>query len=809
MNINHKRCRSYSNNKNEINENKIPLTFSLKKESNSERKRQFYLIEKSKIKEKIIAKKICNNSKKLNAFLMNNHFYNPYYIKDNKEYLIKNIIDFFNYKTSISKIYNENSKSYINKQMFEFQKKTLEKEKNEITNLKNVFINYELYFSSFLPNYPYIKLQFCEYPEKKMYYKSYINDLNFITEIFCPRQIGFRTCYFMLFSQNKSNIFIERFLPFFILDLELLNSQNTISGYKKIIDECLTNLFIDSEEYFKFYNLFFEELIQTIYQPFKTLNVIVEKYLPYSKSFEYRITIIINKYSKKLDPENELNNFIEKIKKKKIKNIRLIIRYLLDEQNTNQEILFYLKGMKKDYYEGIYYENLYLFLSHLPCEYKLQFKLLGYNLVNWINIKKCKTLQEIEDLIKKRKNDLKAVINNFYESEEKKNFYLNLTNSLIKKELILDEKVEDIILNIPLEIYSITKFGQLKRNNIIKIKFKNELSKKITNEICESSIINILDISLFNNLDNFIQGGIEERAIQILIKNNSTIFGNFYNKVYKIDSILNNNKENYENMNEKEINNYIENNKKINFFKNNYLNEDFKGNNFLFFQENYNGKDFDFSILKQSLNKISLCVIQTSINKKIYQIKKIIKNLGIKKKFILKKFNYIFPNLKITDFHVLFILSIYNQEIQTINFCKKYQIPFIYFDRKNLLFFDSNLQKINLFEFNNYTLYKKTWEECCEQRYINEDDKEKIDSYYSEEESQDEEDEKIAKENNINLNDISSICLNYNEIINKEINIKDLSNKRKDKIEKKRNSHNLKIIKNNQNDFSDLSLNEN
>jgi hypothetical protein len=81
----------------------------------------------------------------------------------------------------------------------------------------------------------------------------------------------------MLYPQNKSNIFKERFLSFFNLDLVLFNSQKTISGYKKIINECLTTLlYLDGKDYFKLYNLFFEELIQTIYQPFKILNVIID-----------------------------------------------------------------------------------------------------------------------------------------------------------------------------------------------------------------------------------------------------------------------------------------------------------------------------------------------------------------------------------------------------------------------------------------------------------------------------------------------------------------------------------------------------
>ncbi len=42
------------------------------------------------------------------------------------------------------------------------------------------------------------------------------------------------------------------------------------------MDECIKTLYLDSKDYFKFYNLFLEELIQVIYQLFKILNIIID-----------------------------------------------------------------------------------------------------------------------------------------------------------------------------------------------------------------------------------------------------------------------------------------------------------------------------------------------------------------------------------------------------------------------------------------------------------------------------------------------------------------------------------------------------
>ena len=799
--IHHKRNRSF--NKNQNVQNQIaPLRYFLKKESNSEGKRNIYLIDKKNKKEIRIAQKICNTSKDLKKFLKENNFFNPYYIKANKEYMIDNFTQFFNKEKNIYKIYNEKNDSYINNFLFEFQRKSLGPNLKDVKNIKNIFINFNNFNKYYLPNYPSILLNYVEFSEQNMYYLSYENDRNLITEIFAPENIGFRTSYFMLFSQNKSNTLLSRFSPFFILDFKLLNEQKTIKGYKEIIDECICSLFTNYQDYFDFYKSINNDLMKTIYMPLKSLNLIIRKYLDYYKfkSYDYRITCIINKYLTIYDKENELNSFIQQIENKKIQNIRLIIRYSLEEKYSNEKLLYYLKGGKKDYYKGIYYNTLYLFLNQIPCKFEHFFQLLGYTISNWIQLQNCKTEKNGEYIIQKREKELLDNINHFYKSNEKRDFYMNLANSLIGKKLDLNEITEDLILNIPLEIYSIIKYGEIQFNSNIIIKFRNNLSKKITNELCESSIISILNLPIFNNLEKFIQGGIEEIGIKVLIKTNKTPFGDFKNNIYYIDCILNNDKENYKKMNIQKINYLIKNNTKIKLFREKYLNNQFNGNNFLILQENFNGKDFDFVICQKSSNKMSLGVIQSSINKKIHQIKKIIQNLDKKKEFILTKFNTIFPKLNFKNFHILFIFSIQNQEINTIGFCKKFNIPFIFFDRKTLNFIDSNYQIINSFQFNEYTLYNKNWEKCCEENYYSIND-----NLYFISEEEIEEDDIEEKNNNIN-----SICLNYDDLIfdeNKKDNKKNNNNNFTIKNSSKK-KNNIMTLKNNEKDSLDKEINE-
>ena len=192
----------------------------------------------------------------------------------------------------------------------------------------------------------------------------------------------------------------------------------------------------------------------------------------------------------------------------------------------------------------------------------------------------------------------------------------------------------------------------------------------------------IIKSHLFNTLDNYTKGGLIERAIIQIIKNNNSPFGKFEN-ILKIDCFLNKFKDKSYEFNKKERDEKI---KKIKYYKElkeKYSNFNYNGENILFIQFLSNAKEWDIAfIIKNDEGKVDLCLIQMSINKDIKKIQEMLTNFINKKIYICTKIKMIY-NIRIDYVNILFILSKQFQNKKTLEFLDKFRLPYIYFNNEN------------------------------------------------------------------------------------------------------------------------------
>ena len=280
-----------------------------------------------------------------------------------------------------------------------------------------------------------------------------------------------------------------------------------------------------------------------------------------------------------------------------------------------------------------YTDILYTNIDKLQTKYNEIYSTIYPKITNYITIQNCNTIEEANKVKNDEKNEIKEYLNNFYPSKELKEFYINQLINLIGIAINL-ESSEDLFLNIPFEIFDFYEIEGVEGK--IGLELKSSSAKNELDHISNNSIIQLINSPLFNELENFIKGGLVEKAIIQIIKNNESPFGAF-DKVFKIDCFLNKlgNKA-YDFTNEQRKDKIT----KLKYFSK--LKEDYKtfsytNEHILFIPFLPNAKEWDAAfILKNEDDQIELCLIQISINKPIKKIQEMIRNFDNKKRFIKK-----------------------------------------------------------------------------------------------------------------------------------------------------------------------------
>ena len=252
------------------------------------------------------------------------------------------------------------------------------------------------------------------------------------------------------------------------------------------------------------------------------------------------------------------------------------------------------------------------------------------------------------------------------------------------------------------------------------------------------------------------KGGFFERGVKEYLYQVQPIFGKI-EKVVEFDCILNFFKsiKNYS-FTEEQIKNKLKYLKNIKKLKKKY--ENFSFNNKILVTQKQNGKDWDLLIISKNDNDSKnkdMCLIQVSINKTIVQIQIILKYFEKKQIFIKRKIREIL-NIDIINTHILFILLKDTQNADTLNFLKKYNIPYIFFDIDKKSFVYDNSDIIEYFPLNDCTSFLKNsskWEGSLEYKSINKETKKgeinnisDYDDYEYEEDIEDEDEDDINSE---------------------------------------------------------------
>jgi hypothetical protein len=276
---------------------------------------------------------------------------------------------------------------------------------------------------------------------------------------------------------------------------------------------------------------------------------------------------------------------------------------------------------------------------------------------------------------------------------------------------------------------------------------------EIIEEIVNNSIFSILKLPILNSLNNYIKGGLVEKGIIQLMKTNNSPFGKF-DTIYEIDC--------YFNSKDKRIKK-VKKAKNFKRLKEKYAKKKYNGESSLIIPFNNNSKEWDIGfILENKHKKRDLCLGQISVNKSIKKIKEMFTDFPNKIKFIKAKIREIY-DIEINYLNVLFILSNQWQNPITLEFLKKYKIPFILFDCQNdgLTFSNKNLDPLDIFTLNiehHYLSNQSNYENA-----LKDEMKDKINEQFDDEYSQildDESEEEEDEFNDSKNGEIKDILLN-------------------------------------------------
>lgn len=606
----------------------------------------------------------------------------PFYIKDNKEIILANenqINDFFHNKLG-SKIYNYEYYTYFSQKEFEEQYKASQIDLS--LNLKKLFFGKDYFYKFHLNSYTrllfkYVNFTFYNFRDPVYNYNSID-----VIELFAKSGLGISTYFFLYYQKFRNRESAkDSFIPYIIIDYEKLKKCRTINEFVFLLNFSIVNCFVFFNDYKKYSSTLFNliknnginNIDKIIFQILIDIKDICKK-----NKYYYKPCIILDRYSFILDDNESFRKKLCNISTNL--NYQLIIIYSLKEKKSNEVLYKYLISNQPSNYMYSYTDTLYTNIEKLPSTYPTIYSKVYPKITNFIKIQQYNNMEEAKEIIDAEKNEINTHLNNFYPSQKIKEFYINQLINL--KDKIIDiKKNEDLFLNIPFEIFDFYEVENEKRKIILKI--KSSAIIEVLENISNDSIIEIIKSPLYNTLNNYIKGGLVERAIIQIMKNNNSPFGEFKN-VLTIDCFLNvfKNNKSYD-FNKEERNKKIKNLKHYEELKDKYSNFNYNGDSILFIPSLSNAKEWDIAFVSTNAEgKIELCLIQISTNKPIKKIQEMLTNFENKKKYIKKKIEIIY-GIKIKYINILFILSKQLQNKKTLEFLHEFQIPYIYFNHKN------------------------------------------------------------------------------------------------------------------------------
>ena len=529
--------------------------------------------------------------------------------------------------------------------------------------------------------------------------------------IFTKKGVGVTTYLYITFLRFRK----DKQVHFLYFDLDLFEKMKTTKDILDCLYFFFIGLFINFNEYNKFcekifYKLKKRRVIEKEKIIFKIIKYYIKNYMDKDKTI-YKPCIIIDNFRKK---NYQLYDNIEKLQNRY--DFSGIIIYSLDDKYSNENFYQYIsreniptrnKINKRTFY---FMNDLYDSISELPNKHKKYFINFFPSISNYIKINNIDKEEEAKKFYEEQINTVKNEIFGFYSDETSlMSMYVYQVIMLVNKELNKDcTYIQQIIYNVPLNffIFSFTE------NDRIMIKYSSKIVKKIWKKFAKSSLID----SLFNFydsklLENYIKGGIFEKGIVKIIRENKTFFGKIDNKV-KFNCILNCFKTNPEYIfkNDVELKNKIMSLKGIDELKNKYKN--FQFIECFIIKQKFNGKDWDAGlVIKYSENgkiKFRLFLLQISLNKTIKQILNILAFLDRKINFIKQKIFEIL-GIQIDETHILFIFNSSFLSSSTSDFLKQYKIPFIYFSFKKRVFMTNDKKEIDYNLLLEKTNFIKNW----------------------------------------------------------------------------------------------------
>ena len=630
--------------------------------------------------------------------LENLEFQIPYYIPDNKQVIVKildnRLIHYFYTKKSIT-IYNYEYKTCFTKDIFETQKKSILKDVNYL-NIKELFYNNEALYPNHLKSYAYLSFRELSFYSDELESILYENSPFKIIEIFTKKGVGISTHLF-LFFQRKRSIFgpKEGFIPFLIFNYPKLKAVKTISELNFLLNFAIVNCFLYYDEYveyskhvfelIKFHGLnYINDIIFDIIKDIRNINEKKNLNLPY---------VIIDRYIFSLDSDETFKKRL--IFDAETLDSKIIFIYSLEEKKANEILYEYLAGNKTNKQMFFYTDTLYLNIGELPSKYPEIYSNMYPKINNYIKIQNCENVESAQKIMKSEQNEIIEHLSKFYETKEKKYYYINQYLYLINKEIDI-KHIRQIFLNIPLEIFDFRK-SKCQEGKIV-FQLQSQTARNILEDISNITIFLMTQDSLLNRLNKPIQEFIIKKAIIQMMEKGETPFYKFEN-VYEIDSFLNSLRfKDYKCSSEKRKG-LIKNLKFYKRLKDQYSKVKFDGKPTLIIPFNNKSKEWDLAfIFKNKLGKNELCLIQISVNIYIHKIQDMLTNFMNKIMFIKSKIREIY-GIKIDFTNILFILSKQKQNPETIKFLKMYSIPFIFFNHYKGIIEFLNKDKSPLNEF--------------------------------------------------------------------------------------------------------------
>ena len=282
-----------------------------------------------------------------------------------------------------------------------------------------------------------------------------------IIEIFAINGIGISTYLYVNFSKLRN----EKLIPFIYLDLEKIYNFENIHDFMKYIYFSITNLFVEFIKYENFCKKIFFEIKNTKNIQ-KIIILIIENYMkeiaPLYK--EYNPCIIIDHYTEK-HKDLYYTLIYDLHRKYAFKTMSI---YMLKEKFSNERLLKSFLN-KTNYFIPtliLYFDKLYSFLdlNSQINKYNKSFEKIFPSISNYKKFKSLKNEEEVNSFIEKENETIKKEILHFYNNDHSYiEMFVNSISTLINKKLnIMEESIQSIFVNIPLNYFYISKTKKTK-----------------------------------------------------------------------------------------------------------------------------------------------------------------------------------------------------------------------------------------------------------------------------------------------------------------------------------------------------------